>query len=336
MFSYSDPIGKGILTQRGALQEYQAIMHAFYREFAHLAGSAFTVLEAFDQVQSAQESTVEWVAFPKLAQAPSDEIDSRRFRLQDEYVEWHVEREGGRVRRITFTTEFPEYYEALARIGPDALISGIQDALPGSSPTLAELFGPNFDPEAATPDKRAFRFRNQLIANPWNNGQKDILALSHPNNTMGALFNLAGNCAILSNAQGADAICAGAHGSCVPGRNSDPFICNAVQSITRGNGALSVQDPAGVKIQRLRGIWKLDGNAIDINDPTNSDIWKISRNGRRATLDLSKNVTIVDDPISSGAQVSTALEVSVTVMSAPEADLPAWAQTGQESSRRIS
>lgn len=336
MFPFADPVMDGVLQAKGALATYRAAMNALYVRFARMPHSAFTLLDALEAPNS-HEGTVTWIAYPRLVNASDQAIDAQRFKLQEEYVEWRVEKSGSKISRIVFTTEFPDYYAALAEISADALVAGIVAAIPTAQPTDAELFGNNFNPSAATGDQRAMAFSNNLLQNPWNNGSKDILVLSQPNNTLFALFALVGNCGILTDAQGADAICAQANGSCVPGRNSDPSVCEATQNIARAGNVLSLKDPAGIQIKQLRGIWKLSGVQIDINDETqNSGVWKISRNGRRATLDLTRgNLTIGDDEIRSGAQVATALEVGATLMFSAETDVPAWARTGQESSRRV-
>jgi hypothetical protein len=63
---------------------------------------------------------------PKSAAASFEEIDENRFQLQDEYVEWRTERNStGKVNKVTFTTEFFEHYEALARVNFDAFVNGI-------------------------------------------------------------------------------------------------------------------------------------------------------------------------------------------------------------------
>jgi hypothetical protein len=99
---------------------------------------------------------------------------------------------------------------------------------------------------------------------------------------------------------------------------------------------MCLDDPVGIRILSLEGIWKRNGAQIDINDPGQSgSYWKISRNGRRGVLTVA-GLTIGDDPIESGAQVANQLVVGAKVISAPEKDLPEWARTGQESSRVIS
>ena len=61
--------------------------------------------------------TVEWSAFPITSQKNDKEIDRNRFDHQDEYVEWHAKMQQNKLARITFTTEFPEYFETFAEAG---------------------------------------------------------------------------------------------------------------------------------------------------------------------------------------------------------------------------
>jgi hypothetical protein len=337
MFAYTDPTGSDFLKLQNALEIYRTEIDRFYKRSAFRLNSAFTLLEAFEGLTNdtgLQVETINWLAFPKLANRPFEVIDSDRFNLQDEYVEWRTEIQDGKVTRVTFTTEFPEYYEALAQVSVDALIAGIQDTIPGSNPTLEELFGLGFNPISASPRRRAEQFRQQLQQNPWNNGQKGILCLTQTNNTVAALFGLVEPCAISRFDIPASAICG--QTACVPGRNSDPAICQASQNLARSGRGLSLEDPVGIKMLRLEGIWKINGQEIDINNPNeNQGAWVISRNGLRAVLDVTKGVTIDNTTITTGAQVAAQLTVGASVIAAPESALPDWAATGEESSRLI-
>jgi hypothetical protein len=339
MFSYTDPAGDLFKGSRPALTEYRSLLHRLYVQFARSAGSAFTLLEAFDQLTNGRPTTttIPWIAFPKSVAASFEQIDENRFQLQDEYVEWRTERNStGKVNKITFTTEFFEHYEALARVSFETLVNGIRRVIPRANPTARELFGPNFRPESSTPEARARQLRAHAPHNPWNNGEKGILFLTQGANAMFALFKLVGDCALPRlNLQPAD-VCANIGGACVPGRNSDPVICQATQNLARAKNGMSLQDPVGIQILKLQGNWKINGQQIDITDPRqNQGAWVISRNGRRAVLDVSKGITMGDESITTGTQVATRLQVGASVISAPEAALPAWAKMGQESSRQI-
>lgn len=340
MFAYTDPTGAGTLEREEALVVYRSRVDGYYREGARQLNSAFTLLSAFDELGDGarpETAPVEWLAFPRLAGASNEEIDRIRFRLQEEYVEWRTERnEAGQVTRVTFTTEFSDYYEALAEVGLEALVRGIQEVIPGAEPTASELFGPNFNPAAATGEGRARQFAVWRKRNPWNNGDKGILCLAHPSNTLPALIGLLVACGIVDETIPSNAVCGNVGGACVPGRNSDPLVCTAAQDLARGRRAFTLADPAGIEIGRLGGIWKLDGRQIDINDPAdNGGAWSVTRNGRRGTLVLREGLTLRDAPVRSGAEIAALLQVAATVVFAPEDALPAWARTGQESTRAI-
>ena len=104
---------------------------------------------------------VGWKAFPKAVIATNEQIDAQRFDFQDEYVQSRSEKAaGGSVTRITFTTEFPEYYQALATVSHDALVPGIQEVIPGANPTHMELYRPNFNPATASGAVRAQQVRS--------------------------------------------------------------------------------------------------------------------------------------------------------------------------------
>jgi len=342
MFDYRDPVGTGLLEKVGALDDYRQLLHAQYRAFARLPRSSFTLLEAFDGVLSKADE-VTWLAFPRTANAQDAEIDAFRFTggpegdgFQDEYVEWQFERGPNGATRVVFATEFPEYFEACAGRGFPALQAAVEDVIPGASPTVEELFGPGFDPMTASKSARQSRFVDHLARNPWQTGAKGILCLQQRFNTLGALFNLVGECAVLLAGDAGSACANAKDGACGPERASDPNICAAVQGLRRSSRVVSLEDPVGVRILALGGIWTLDGQQIDINDPAaNQGAWRIERNGRRATLTAPAGLRLSNNPIVSGAQVAKALRVGARVVSASETDVPAWARTGQESSRRL-
>ena len=332
MFNYQDPTDTDFLENQGALDEYRAILQSQYFRSARVPNSAFTLLEAFSELTTEfipSVTGVSWSAFPKTASASFAKIDNDRFNLQDEYVEWRTETDdSGAVTRITFTTEFPEYYEALAEVSLDALIKGIQQVIPDANPTVRELLGVDREPISG----RSRLFRNHLRQNPWNNGEKGLICLAQRFNTLGALFNLLDKCGVPRPGVGADNVCSIVGGACGPDRNSDPRVCLAAQSLARSEQGLSLADPAGINILELQGIWRIDGTEIDINDSTsNSHIWQITRGGRRAVLQVIDGLTLDGNPITTGAQVSQRLFVDAKVISAPETALPDWAKIGEES-----
>lgn len=351
MFNYTNPVGTGILEQQNALDEFRIFVDRQYTSAANNPGTHFVTLDRIPA--GANPTPIPWPAFPVTAPATNEEIDAKRFDNQDEYVEWRVIRENNKVKRITFTTEFPEYYQALAEVSFEALVAGIRDAIPGADPTAEELFGAGFDPATASGSERWMRFRERSVVpfgspagvvppNPWNNGTKGILCLGQQFNTMGALFGLATQCAVPNPGIPAEdqcaAVCQPGSCACGPNRSSDPQICTAAQSEARLPRFISLQDPVGVQIFQLNGTWRLNGNQIDINDPANNQgVWRVDRNGRRGVLEVSDTLTLNNSEIETGAQVSKELSVGALVLSAPENDLSdALIADAAEAGQRVS
>jgi hypothetical protein len=221
MFSYSDPTGTGFLHQNGALQVYRDKVRDLDVQFNALAKSGYTLRQAFEELTPgnvASVTSVNWKAFPITHNVPFNEIDTDRFGNQDEYAEWRVEKKpDNTLARVTFTTEFSEYFEALAAVSVDALRTEIQNLYPGANLTDQELFGAGFNPATASPNARRDRFSRQLRNNPWNNGQKGILCLAQRFNTLSALFNLLGQCGIPNTKFSPDDLCSHVGGACGPG-----------------------------------------------------------------------------------------------------------------------
>ena len=326
-FAFSDPTGLSLLEQEQALSIYRNDVGWAEQRAASVPGTAFVPQEHFGRARTADGppdlAKVPWLAYPRLAHASHAEIDADRFRWQDEYAEWITLRDArGNLRSVTFTTEFPTYWSALAFAGEAALVHGIQAIYLDAQPTTAELFGHDFDPTMVTGEERARRFVQHLSSNPWNDGRKGVLCLTHPNNTLDALYGLVAPCAVPNpNFDPADT-CAHNEGACVVGRNSDPSVCQACQNFARAGRVLSLSDPVGVRLLTLGGFWKVQGVDVDINDPAmNQDVWQLSRNGRRAVLDLSSGVLLNDEPVLSGAQVAAVLMVGAEVVSAPRSNV---------------
>jgi hypothetical protein len=336
MFAYTDP-AKALKPAR-ALANYRLALHLEYSQGARVPDSAFTLLEAFEEVSATRIRTdaVDWTAFPRSAAASNDDIDTKRFRFQDEYVEWRLEKSAGRVQRVTFTTEFLAYYEALARVGSVELVAAIQAVIPTAKPKVSELFGAAFVPATASEEARARRFRQFSQQNPWINGQKGILCLAHGSSTLTALFRLVDVAAVTNPDVQPGAICGALAGNCVAGRNSDPNIAAAVQTLARNDRSFTLADPAGISIARMSGIWRVGAEEIDINDAArNKGLWKLTRGDRRGELTVPAGMVLDDVPITSGAQVAAALKVKASVVSALNADLPDWARLGREGSQRL-
>jgi hypothetical protein len=329
----SDPTKTGFLEQANALQNYREKVVALVQQFHTVPNSGFTQREAFEELAGgtqADTATFRWKAFPLTASAAPEQIDNGRLQFQDEFVEWRAEKQGEALARVTFTTELCEYFEALAEAGAAPLKDEIGRLVPGANPTDQDLFGSGFNPATAAPHARGSRFRRHLPRNPWNNGERGILCLTQPFNTMSALFNVLGACAVPRLDLQSGDVCAKVGGACGPGRNSDPNVCRAAQELAR-NSSFSLQDPLGIRIIGLdpAGQWTVDGRVVDMNnEAANGGIWKVTRNGRRAIFTFQGDVRLGGDRITTGADLSRQLIVGADVIHAPKAALPEWARRG--------
>jgi hypothetical protein len=338
MFAYTDPAGRNFLGDAEAQQVFRQRLQGTYDGFARRPNSALTWIEAFGQLSGGQPPSnlsVEWRAFPLTANTTDKNIDKDRFRFQDEYVEWRAETKQNKLVRVTFITEFPEYFEAFAAVGYEALKTAVADVIPDADPTAADLFGAGFEPNAAPPIARSQSFRDNLPLNPWNNGQKGILCLTQQFNTLGALFNLLTACGVPRAAGTPQDTCGLVGGACGEGRSSDPTVCAASQQAARDGIGYTLRDPAGIRISKLEGVWKLNGAPLDVNDPDkNEGAWVLSRNGRRGVLTVLPGLTLDDDPLATGAQIAHKVVVAADLLAAPDAALPDWARIGAESGSR--
>lgn len=338
MFDYSDPSGSDLLSRFRAISEWRSLVEGHYRDAAKQLDSAFTWIDVLLEVDEDKRAlaTIPWKAFPIRVGAPPAQIDADRG-LQEEYVEWAVFRDAtGAIDRITFTTEFREYFGVLAGVSPTGIAEAITSLNPGAVPTTQEIYGFP-DITGATARQREFLFLRNLPDNPWNNGDKGILALTTGVNSIPALFGLAAFCGIEKAGLPASDVCANVGGACVPGRQSDPQICTACQQQVRVEKSFSLVDPIGIFIDRMSGTWTIDGAQVDINDEADPDgRWTVSRNGRRATLQVAGNgvLRLDGDEIETGSQVADKLFVAATVAIVADVDLPEWARIGREDMQR--
>lgn len=193
-------------------------------------------------------------------------------RQQDEYCEWFAHRDDdGRVVRLTFTSEGPEYWQYLAS-GTRAFFAADDprsEIVEGDLSLVAELYAEHVDPavkpddlvwpyDVAIFDARAnqwFLYARAGTYNPFNrwNTTDGAMHLTHPANTLGAEINLAARAAVVR--AGADdapitdqeeLICCSGYGDV--NRSSDPSIGAGVNGLARNGLSISLADPVGLYI----------------------------------------------------------------------------------------
>lgn len=209
------------------------------------------------------EAVITWIGFPRLItlQHPGDRLAALKSadtpmpsgeRKQDEYLEWFVTKKNGKIVRVDFTCEGPEYWDFLATRAPDKLVSLYQQFI---SPAVkkADLFQTN-------------GHYNRL--NKWNT-KSGAMHLNQRNNTLGAEINIAAFATILRQKNGHPVTDADALIRCAqfgaPGRASDPTIGAQVNALARAGHHITLQNPVGLYIDsiNLAGFTKPNGSPID-------------------------------------------------------------------------
>jgi hypothetical protein len=220
----------------------------------------------------AVEKKIDWTAFPKVVTNSSGGSDIRRwttadrnrFTAQDEYCEWHVERNAaGKVVRVTFTSEGPEYWGFLADNFPDKLVALYRE-LVDPTVALADLVDGN---GAYNP------------LNKWNDPRRGgkIVHLAHTNNTLGAFVNIGVRATIIRRREDGsimtgetELIDCGQYGG--RDRHSDPHIGGEVNSLARMHARITMANPVGLSMD---GLFPLGWETPDGSDP--KEFWKVIR-----------------------------------------------------------
>ena len=262
----------------------------------------------------AVEKDIVWTAFPRLVFLDSG-TDEERWRtanlsrdVQDEYCEWSVVRLGdGRIKRVTFTCEGPEYWEFLAATNPAAVLALYQQHI---DPSVAkrDLFGAD----------GAYNPRNK-----WNNSTaRGAMHLVQQNNTLGAEIELAAGSSNARTRNGVlmadpgELIACGAYGAAE--RHSDPTIGSEVNTLARANADVTLANPVGIY---LAGLSTAGWTTPDQSDP--AAYWKITRGTAnksvRAVYEVpTDRAFVVGDikingrPIRFGAQIADFITIKLT------------------------
>lgn len=188
------------------------------------------------------------------------------FRQQDEYCEWYAHRDAnGRIDKITFSAEPPDYWSFLARKEPELVVE-LYKRYVDTSVTSDDLFFKSDvlchgkDHNGQTGWKVLYGKGEYNELNKWTTTH-GIMHLTHPANTLGAEVNLAARASLLYTADdeppapifGGDAslsriACAGYGGI---NRSSDPKIGATVGSAVAAGNLISLTDPVGLYIDTI-------------------------------------------------------------------------------------
>ncbi len=204
------------------------------------------------------ERTYAWTGFPRplLVEHRDDRraafAAGEKRAVQIEYLEWHVERVGDRISRVTFTTETPEYWSLLAKHDPDRVLD-LYRRLVGPQVQRADLFpGGRYDPK-----------------NRWT-AKDGIVHYVMPINSMGDLLGVSQEAEPTGRAlDGYDAL---------PYKRTtgaDARINEDIWTLTRAGHAVATDDTPGLYVLG----WDDSGWTAPDGSPV-GDFWRVVR-GRR-------------------------------------------------------
>lgn len=213
------------------------------------------------------EKVIDWQAFPRLVEI--DNPGDARFAVadqsrddQDEYCEWSVVRRAdGKITRVTFTCEGPEYWKHLAATDPQKVVD-LYKQFVDSRVEQSDLF---------TPDGK------YQPKNKWNSSTTSgAMHLIQPNNTLFAEIEIAAASTLVREKEGRvltgaqELIKCGRYGQ--PERHSDPHIGEVVNELARAKAFISLKDPVGLYFQKFEPEgWETPDGTPAVN------FWKVAR-----------------------------------------------------------
>jgi subtilisin family serine protease len=296
---------------------------------------------------------IPWHAFPQRITSPStkdfedldkpslqisEALSARRenlilrqmLRNQDEYCEWQVLKEGGKIKRVIFTCEPPEYCQFLYDPG-DASLTDVARAL------LIKIYQRRCDSTAIKlSDLETHNAKHKLVynrGNDWNN--RFCVHLQQPANTLGAEINIAARASIVRKDTAnkiitniSELLECDPFGE--PSRGSDPSIGAAVNQFARENRFITLQNPVGLYMTALdTSGWKTpDGTDAQeffhvINGTADKDSSKSMIVRAEYSVPASKGYTVSDIkiggiPIAYGGHIAQHLEMRLGALVGPK------------------
>lgn len=319
----------------GAAIEQAITWNAFPKELLRQYGRQ-RALEEADKLWTLDRYYVDLQAVP-VSKARFPALFKTPFRPLDEYCEWRVVRDpiSNKVRRVTFTSEPPEFWYALF----GGKMPGDDNEFPGDQHRLLQLYRELVSPDVQLDDLIAKEdiigpggpFALKSHYNPYNkwNTTHGIAHLNAPPNSLTAEIQLGADATILrADATGGllvepDAlICCAGYGG--PDRNSDPTIGAAVNALARLGALVTLKNPVGLYMDHI----DLSGWAA----PDGGDVFEYVRVIRgmpqmieRLVVEVPEergftlgDVTIGGVPIAYGGQIAECITVKLIGLANPQ------------------
>jgi hypothetical protein len=296
------------------------------------------LLRRFGREQALVEADKLWPLTSYSPRFSGPDAAITRYRPQTEYCEWHARRDPDTqaITQVTFTSEAPEYWQALA----GDTLDGTDDRtwpFPGNRELLLqryrELVSPDVMMEDIIAQKDIYASDGNILVrkgryniyNKWNTTH-GILHLCAPPNSLTAEIQLGADATVLylgkdKRVVEPDAlICCAAYGG--PDRNSDPTIGAAVNALARLGAYVALKNPVGLYMDHI----DLAGWAAPDGGPV-TDCVRIVRGVpgmiERLVVEVPKergftvsDMTIGGEPILYGGQIAECITVHLVGIAA--------------------
>jgi hypothetical protein len=218
-----------------------------------------------------------WMAFPRQLMAVRHRdgrraafaaAEQRRYEgEQFEYCEWHTTRDGdGRVTKVVFTTETPEYWALLASYHPNKVL---------------ELYREHVHPDVAEEDLFVPGPEDKPVYDPYNHWNT-AAGIVHYVTIINTLAAAAG---VLEGGVAENGVPDGYHLPPRAPESADDRLARDVGALARRGLSITPADPVGLYIDGWddTGWTKPDGEPV-------GDYWTVTRGGPGAVLRLEYEV----------------------------------------------
>ncbi len=219
-----------------------------------------------------------WMGFPRELLIANRDDRQTAFSIGDnrgvsamttqvEYLEWFVTKVGGKIKKVTFTTETPEYWREMFEFDPSRVLALYRELV---NPAVAEadlVTGTNYNP-----------------LNVWNTSKGIVhYIVNSPANTLGAAIGLAQGSVGLTPAHVRDNY--ELPGTSLALTSADPRVVIDVNMLARKGLSITAREPIGLYMADWddTGWTKPDGSPV-------GNYWRIVRGKPGAALRLEYEV----------------------------------------------
>lgn len=283
-----------------------------YNPLAEGAAEQFTILA---------ERTIPWMAFPRIAMVKNHRDDRQEAfhsteqadiygnkKLKSEYCEWFEYRDKtGKLSKVVFTTEFPDYWEMLWAQSPERVVALYNELL--DLPDGVEVSQQDLEDVRGEYDRY----------NAFNTRHGQIHMLQEINNipALGLLVLYVDN--LLEVEKHADNFESRNTPAYETFMSADAKVCIDLRSLMRKGLYFSLQNPIGMYILG----WNDDGWRLSNGHPATPENWKVIRGNEEGQIlrleyqiPEGETLFIGGTPVTHGGQIAEHVTVGITGVAA--------------------